>query len=246
MKTETIQTRVTRWASTTILLLSSVLSYPASTQAQSTDPQNIEDLLLDVSPPEIRSSAPVRSANQTVPSGDFTRAQIEQAAARYRNEPTVSELLPHLAESDQRSRLGDLADRSRLSALLPTFSTSVRRLTDQDLGVRSGTTGFGTQSVVVGNAWVIEGSLSFRLDRLLFASDEIRIRTLDDRLRVQQHNQGVDLIHTYFERRRLQLLRDLSEQTSIELEVQIAELTALLDLMTEGHFTLLLMRDQHP
>jgi hypothetical protein len=82
----------------------------------------------------------------------------------------------------------------------------------------------------------LEAALSFELDRVVFRSEEV---TLLQRARDEEASQQTrirDVIQLYYERRRLQLERDLLGDASLARTVRIAEIEALLDVFTKGAF----------
>lgn len=165
-------------------------------------------------------------------------ARIRAALARYQHEPTVDALVQAVAEAPalDPGRARDAAERARLAGLLPRARADVRRGQTLDLSALQSTTGER-------NVWSSDDSLSFsggltfQLDRLIFAREEAALlrerRALEDR-RLEIATQ---VVHVYFERRRLQLERDLGGASDVAIEMRIAEAEALLDVFTSGAFS---------
>jgi hypothetical protein len=167
----------------------------------------------------------------------LTRERIEAALARYRYEPTVTSVVrTALAAGDaDPARARDAIDRARLAGLLPVVRAGLRR--GQAVDLRALTSGTGERTnVYTDDDLMLEASVVFRLDRLLFATDEPallrELRALEE-ARAQLVRAVVAL---YFERRRLQLERDLLGRRDLPSTLRILEIEALLDLMTDGAF----------
>jgi hypothetical protein len=92
--------------------------------------------------------------------------------------------------------------------------------------------------------FVIEASLTFALDKLVFHRNEVSIA----RERRALIEARVTLVHAivqlYFERRRLQLERDLSSQPEVARTIRIVEIEALLNAFTQGEFERMIASQQ--
>lgn len=168
----------------------------------------------------------------------LTPARIRAAIARYRHEPSVDQLVEAAlaAPALDPARAREAQDRARLAGLLPQARMDVRRGQVLDLGaLQSGTGDRTTWST--GDELAIAGSVTFHLDRLLFATEESSLlrerRALEER-RLQIVTQ---VVHLYYERRRIQLERDLGGRVEIATEIRIIEAEALLDVFTGGAFS---------
>ncbi len=167
----------------------------------------------------------------------ITPERLEMALYRYRHEPSAADvvraaLATHAADP---ARARDAMDRARLSGLLPTARAALRR--GQAIDLRGLTGAPDSANVSTGDDLIVEGSLVFRLDRLLFAPEEGRLlgelRALEQ-ARVELLRAVIGL---YFERRRLQLERDLLGRRDLATALRVLELEALLDAFTAGAFT---------
>ena len=84
-----------------------------------------------------------------------------------------------------------------------------------------------------------EGKLAFfhdAVDRLLFDRNEVAIAREERELRRARAELVRAVILLYFERRRLQLERDLGHAADLGREIRITELEALLNAFTDGAF----------
>ena len=167
-----------------------------------------------------------------------SRAEIAAALARYRHEPSVDRVVAAaLRVADvlpERAR--DAAHRARLSGWLPTARVGVRRGTGRDQAQQS-TDLLDRTNVSTDDTLAVDGALVFRLDRLVFAREEVALLREERALAEERDSLMRDVVHLYFERRRLQLERDLLGQADTEHAVRIAEATALLDAFTRGTFS---------
>lgn len=167
-----------------------------------------------------------------------TPARVREALARYRDEPSVDALVRAVLESPalDPGRARDAADRARLAGLLPQTRAEVRRGQTFDLSALQSTTGER-------NVWssddslTFSGSVTFALDRLLFAREETALMRERRHIEERRLEVATQVVHLYFERRRLQLERDLAGSTDVAIEMRIAEAEALLDVFTNGAFS---------
>lgn len=174
----------------------------------------------------------------------LSEARIEAALTRYRHEPGVEEVvraaLEHRAEAP--ARVHDAIDRARLRGLLPSVRGGLRR--GQAIDLR-GLTGNDPANISTDDDLMLEARVVFDLDRLVFASEEVSLLRELRTLETAQLELVRTLIALYFERRRLQLERDLLGAADLARTVRILEAEALLDALTGGAFTrMLLARSQ--
>jgi hypothetical protein len=137
------------------------------------------------------------------------------------------------------ARLASLIARARASALLP--ETRLRAMRTEDAQARfdasidnqrfTGTNG--------ANVW-LEGRLTWRLDRLLFADEEISI----ERIRLDRHDARMRLVGKVldatfkWQRARLELAtQPEGSRAAFQAAARIFEAEALLDVMTGGYFS---------
>lgn len=168
----------------------------------------------------------------------ITRERIEAALYRYRAEPDVTRVVR--AALDMRTtdpaRARDAMERARLSGLLPTARAALRRGQAVDLRGLTSTGDVGT-NISTGDDLTFEASLVFHFDRLIYAQQEARL--LGELRALEQARAELvrAVVALYFERRRLQLERDLLGQADLARALRILESEALLDAFTGGAFT---------
>ncbi len=168
----------------------------------------------------------------------LTPERIEAALYRYRGEPSVERVVR--AAIDVRTadpaRARDAIDRARLSGLLPTLRAALRRGQAVDLRGLTNTGDIGS-NFSTGDDLTLEGRLIFNLDRLVYAAPEARLLRELRELEEARAELVRSVIALYFERRRLQLERDLLGQNDLPHALRILETEALLDSFTGGEFT---------
>lgn len=161
--------------------------------------------------------------------------QIEQALARYADEPSVDALVEAAVRHGgaDPGRANDAMDRARATGWLPTMRLGIRR--GQAVDLRTQLTGDVERlNFATDDALTLDGSLVFRLDRIAFASEEVGLLR-EHRFLAQRRLELVRVVITlYFERRRLQLERDLSGAHDPARAVRLLECEALIDALTGG------------
>lgn len=167
--------------------------------------------------PDVLRSALATVARSEPPVGDVVAAAIATANA-----------------SPEAAR--EVADRARLSGLLPTVRVGGRRGQGWDLSQLQ-TTDSGRVSLATGDELTITGEVSFTLDRLVYAHDEVALLR-ETRAREAAREALVRaVVSLYYERRRLVLERMLvGGSVEVAREVRIDEIAALLDAFTAGEF----------
>lgn len=180
-------------------------------------------------------AAPARAQEAEPAPARVAPADIEAGLRRYSHEPTVDEVVEAAlrARSSSPSRVRDAMDRARATGWLPTARASIRRGQAVDLrGLADG----DPNTISTDDDLSFDASLVFRFDRIVFASEETSL--LRELRVVEETRQELVrlVVHLYFERRRLQLERDLAGRTDVDRAVRILELSALLDAFTDGAF----------
>lgn len=169
------------------------------------------------------------------------RMSVQRALRAYRHEPTVAQLVRAVRELDDYD-LGvprRALRRSRRGGWLPTVRVAARRGQQYDLSaqIEDESTRVSTDDDLT-----LEASLTFRFDRAAYGPDEVAWAR-ETRARERAREERIQtLIAAYFERRRLQLERDLRGRDDLEVALRIAELEALIDALSGGAFTRM-MRD---
>jgi hypothetical protein len=137
------------------------------------------------------------------------------------------------------SRLDSLAARARASSLLPELRLRVARTIDESgrLTLSDTDPGHYTETGAATN-W-IEARLAFRLDRLLFADDELSL----ERIRIERSElrsrTAAKVTQVLFEWQRAYALLQgpaLAPEEQVAAVLRELEATSILDVMTEGWF----------
>ncbi|MEM9073999.1 MAG: hypothetical protein AAGE52_36235 [Myxococcota bacterium] len=182
-------------------------------------------------------------APQPAPTVAPTPEAIAAALARYAHEPRVDELLEALADLPELDPEVPrrAARRARRGGWLPTLRLSLRRGQARDLSEQFDRDDDRTR-VSTDDDLTLEASLTLRLDRAAYGPDEVPLLR-ESRARDQDRQERArNVIAAYYERRRLQLERDLLGRRDTETLIRIAELEALLDAFTGGAFTRMMRR----
>jgi hypothetical protein len=139
------------------------------------------------------------------PPASEQRAVVE-ALARYRHEPSVREVIAALHSHASSATSDELASRARLSGWVPTVGLKARRGQAVDLASTSDQDAlrFSTDDNLT-----LEAALTFDLGRVVFAREEVAIARQAHAEREHESERVRDVIALYFERRRLQVERDL-------------------------------------
>lgn len=167
---------------------------------------------------------------------------------RFRHEPTVREL-QRAAERQagvQPERVRSWLGRVRKAPLLP----ALKARTSRGLGaveVIRGSDGIDRYVNTASDTWRFEVDASWALDRLVFDRNELRISREAQRVGARREELLTEVARLYYARRRLQVEALLEAASAapvtdaearrteiIDRELEIAELTAVLDGLTGG------------
>ncbi|MGF1466953.1 MAG: hypothetical protein ACFCGT_12550 [Sandaracinaceae bacterium] len=162
---------------------------------------------------------------------------VGELLAAYAHEPTVEQVVAaalRIGTADP-ARARAALRRARWSALLPDVSGGIRRGQAVDLDGLLTTDGDRT-NVSTDDDLTLDLDLRFRLGALLAPPGESSLLRELRALELERIELIRLVIALYFERRRLQLERDLAPSPDLVREMRIAELTAFLDALTEGIF----------
>jgi hypothetical protein len=186
------------------------------------------------------------------------RGPVEPSASASENAPPATavaprELGPSAREVVQMAlkaarrlgpeRLRELCRRARLTGLVPQLRLSAERGLEQDLSSTSSADSDRTNAAV-GDDLKLGATLTFEFDRLLFTPEEVRLLSVERWLVADQRKLVSDVVHLYFQRRRLLRERAEAAVTDPELADSIAEVEALLDGFTAGAFGAALARQK--
>lgn len=178
------------------------------------------------------------AAQRAEPEARVSAERIRSALRRYRHEPSIERVVEAaLRERSARpSRIHDAMNRARGTGWLPQTRVSVRRGQAVDL---RGLTGDpeSVANVSTDDDLMVYGSMTFDFGRIVFAPAE---PSLLRELRAVEQDRAETVrtaVNLYFERRRLQLERDLLGHSDLPRTLRILETEALLDALTGGLFT---------
>lgn len=176
-----------------------------------------------------------RSAVATAPP-TLTEGQITIALARYQHEPPVSRVVRAAlrARSASPGRVRDAMDRARATGWLPTTTGTIRR--GQAVDLRALTGDDARTNVSTDDDLVLEARMTFRFDRIVFAPEEVALLRELRATEAEQAQIAGLVVRLWFERRRLQLERDLVAPADVARRVRILEIEGLLDAFTGGAF----------
>ncbi len=171
-------------------------------------------------------------------------ARIEPAALRaairhYRSvEPPIGRVVAAALDNTGQDpgRARSLATRARLSGLIPVVRLGARRGQGRDATALTTTEDTGRTNLSTDDDLTLSAWLTFRLDRLVYARDEVGILREERAMEAARSELTTMVVHVYFERRRLQLERDLMGASGIAHATRIGEATALLNAFTGGAF----------
>lgn len=176
--------------------------------------------------------SPISAAAQAPrPPAEVTPEQVERALRAYAHEPSLAELVEAARQAPglDDASLRRLRRRMRRAALLPVLVVRGRRGRTEDLDE--------DLNLQVDDDLSGDLELRWQLEHLVASDDELAILR-EERARARDREGRIRLvIVAYYERRRLQLERDLSGQADLHGEVRILELASLLDALTGGAFS---------
>jgi hypothetical protein len=168
-----------------------------------------------------------------------TADEVRHAIAEQRGEPDVRDVVVAVLRHSgvDPARADGAMERARLSGLLPMLRVGLRQGTGYDfLQRQTDTTGTSSLTGIQDLAFI--GQVTFRLDRLLYATDE-RMLLRESRTAAEQRLSIVsETVRLYFERRRLLVEIRLTGETDLEREARIAEIDALFEVMSGGEIVM--------
>ena len=190
---------------------------------------------------------PARSATASAQSARPARAAPASRPAR---EPGVREVIRMALEAARAlgpARIRELSKRARLAGLMPQLRLSAERGLKQALTSTSTTALSDRTNSAVGDDLSLGATLTFELDRLVFAPEEVRLLTIERWLAIDRRKLIDDVVRLYFQRRKLQREQAGAAFPDPELADAIAETEALLDGFTDGEFGKALAKGkEHP
>jgi ribosomal 50S subunit-recycling heat shock protein len=167
----------------------------------------------------------------------YTREQIARALRKYAREPSAAKIVALAIENARMNpdKTEEMASRARKGGWLPVVKLAVRRGLAQDLAEYQ-TIETDRTSLSTDDHLTLEASLTFEFDRLIFDRSEVSIAREERSVRQARTELIRTVVTLYYERRRLQLERDLQGVSDIERELRIVEIEAMLNSFTNGAF----------
>ena len=150
--------------------------------------------------------------------------------------------------STRIARLNDLSSRARWSAALPRLRLRVTRLIDESSSLSPTSYDAERQTARGGTRLWLEARTTWRLDRALFADEEIRLERLRYRTSEARRRAARDVLEVLFAWQRAAVaLVDLETDAAVEecraALVHEQQLAIELDLLTGGWFSRWTLRD---
>jgi len=146
------------------------------------------------------------------------------------------------ADESVDERLDRLASRMRAAAILPELMLRGARSTNESLRLSPSGSAVTDYTQNGGAALIFEGRATWKLDRLLFADEELQL----ERLRIQRERVRERLVASLlkelfaWQRARARLLNDadtLPEEERAAVESELEHAGAALDVLTDGAFS---------
>ena len=163
----------------------------------------------------------------------ISEGELRAALQRYAREPSVASVVQAALQNAPKPRAEALASRARTAGWVPTVALRARRGQGVDL---SHALTEDALDASTDNDLTLEAALTFQLDRVVFRSEEVALARQGLAEADARTTRARTVIALYFERRRLQLERDLAGNGDPRRSIRIAELEALLDVFTNGAF----------
>jgi hypothetical protein len=161
-----------------------------------------------------------------------------RALSEFTRRATVT-ALAIVSTAAERRRLDALATRARSSALLPELRLRILRNSDKALRWIPTTDDPYRITQADGTGLILEGAATFRLDRLLFASEELaveRLRQDAGAARLKLEARVVEAMLGLFHARERACAAESDDAQRAEQTLKVLELFAELDALTGGWF----------
>ncbi len=179
---------------------------------------------------------PLRAARaQDIPTPSVP-ARTAEASSPQISVRVVVQMALKAARHTAPGRADELGKRARLAGLVPQLKLGARRGLQQDQS-SSSTLSDDRTNASLGDDLTLEAGLTFQLDRLVFAPEQVRLLAVERWLASDRRKLIEDVVHLYFRRARFVHERDAAAQADAAIDADIAELDALLDAYTDGEFS---------
>jgi hypothetical protein len=186
-----------------------------------------------VAPPPGPAPAP---PEPTAPEAPPLVLQVTPAAAR----AAVRAALRQARLHDAEARIDSLASRARSSALLPELRLRATRLLDEAESLSPTEYDPGRTTATGGTSTWLEARATWRLDRLVFADEEVPLERLrHDRAEAEARVAARTLELLFAWQRALTVEADLARpvEERVEATLRALECEASLDVVTDGWFS---------
>ncbi len=163
------------------------------------------------------------------------RAWAQEAA---NERPSVREVVAMALKAARHAapgRADELGRRARLAGLVPQLKFAARRGVQQDQSSTS-TLSDDRTNASLGDDLTLEAGLTFQLDRLVFAPEQVRLLAVARWLASDRRKLIEDVVRLYYRRVRLLAERASAATEDATLDADVAEVEALLDAYTNGAF----------
>ncbi|QQR90156.1 MAG: hypothetical protein IPJ88_18785 [Myxococcales bacterium] len=163
--------------------------------------------------------------------------QIRQANARYRHEPSAAEVV---SDAIRYARLGPkyldkVRSRARDAGWVPTLRLGASRVMARDLSEQQSLSTDKT-NLSTDNDLRLEALLVFDFSRFVFSSHEVTVLSQERIRNDARHDLVQSITKAYYERRQLQIERDVFGKQDLQQMMRIRELGDYLHAMTGGKF----------
>ncbi|MRG95241.1 hypothetical protein [Polyangium spumosum] len=161
---------------------------------------------------------------------------ISPAVAR----AVVSAAIEHARLEEHVARIDRVASRARASALLPELRLRVTRLLDEARALAP--TEYDPERVTAsgGSSLWLEARATFKLDRLVFADEEVALERLREERAAARHKLEARVLDALFAWQRARVVRDdpaEDPEARARAELAVMEAEATLDVLTGGFWS---------
>jgi hypothetical protein len=200
-------------------------------------PKAVNPAVAEAATPAPTPVSPPAAEKPAAPPAPLTLEQLRALSEFSRRASAVA--LTVAGAGADRSRLDSLSSRARSSALLPELRLRAVRNTDQALRLVPTTDDPYRVTQADGAGLILEASATFRLDRLVFAHEELmverlRIRAGAERLKLEARVQGA--VQGLFQARQLACAAEPEDPARQAQITKALEFFQELDAVTAGWF----------
>lgn len=182
-------------------------------------------------------AAPPPASDRSGPAPRVSFAQLRALSELTRRATAAA--LAVVSTAAERRRLDSLATRARSAALLPELRLRILRNSDKALRWIPTTDDPYRITQADGTGLILEGAATFRLDRLLFANEELaveRLRQDAGAARLKLEGRVVEAVLGLFHARERACADETDDAERAAQTLKLLELFAELDALTAGWF----------